>query len=104
MFKATAYVFSGSFNMIASSPSKNNVQQVFQKFHVLLKEEFSPEDIHIIACPTMEQVIHSLKILFTFITSYFTWIIYLSNYVLVLILEIVQYSDVQTLSNFWRWF
>lgn len=57
MFKVTAYVFSSSFNMITSL-SKNNVQQVFQKFHVLLKEEFSPEDIHIIACPTMEQVIN----------------------------------------------
>ena len=36
--------------------SKNNIQQVFQKFHVLLKEEFSPEDVQIIACPSMEQV------------------------------------------------
>lgn len=43
--------------------SKNNIQQVFQKFHVLLKEEFSPEDVQIIACPSMEQVIHHLKIL-----------------------------------------
>lgn len=42
--------------MIASSLSKNNIQQVFQKLHVLLKEEFSPEDIQIIACPSMEQV------------------------------------------------
>lgn len=36
--------------------SKNNIQQVYQKFHALLKEEFSPEDIQIIACPSMEQV------------------------------------------------
>lgn len=49
--------------------SKNNIQQAFQKFHVLLKEEFSPEDIQIIACPSMEQVIRSLKILVTFISS-----------------------------------
>lgn len=63
MFKMALDVFSDSVNMIAFSLSKNNVQQVFQKLHVLLKEEFSPEDIHIIACPTMEQVIHNLKIL-----------------------------------------
>lgn len=56
--------------------SKNNIQQVFQKFHVLLKEEFSPEDVEIIACPTMEQVIHDLKILVTFIPS---WLFYLSR-------------------------
>lgn len=63
MFKMAVDVFSDSLNMIALFLSKNNVQQVFQKLHVLLKEEFSPEDIHIIACPTMEQVIHSPKIL-----------------------------------------
>lgn len=38
------------------SLSKNNIQQVFQKFHALLKDEFSPEDLQIIACPPMEQV------------------------------------------------
>lgn len=37
-------------------PPKNNIQQVYQKFHALLKEEFTPEDIQIIACPSMEQV------------------------------------------------
>ncbi|KAG8137741.1 hypothetical protein E2320_004948, partial [Naja naja] len=37
--------------------SKNNVQQVFQKLHAVLKEEFSNEDLQIIACPSMEQVI-----------------------------------------------
>lgn len=68
MFKTTAYVFSDSFNVIALL-SKNNIQQVFQKFHVLLKEEFSPEDTQIIACPSMEQVIHGLKVLVSFITS-----------------------------------
>lgn len=56
MAKTTAYVLSDSFNMIASFLSKNNIQQVFQKFHVLLKEEFSPEDVQIIACPSVEQV------------------------------------------------
>lgn len=42
--------------LIWSLLSKNNIQQVYQKFHALLKEEFSPEDIQIIACPSMEQV------------------------------------------------
>lgn len=41
---------------MVSPSSKNNIQQVYQKFHALLKEEFSPEDIQIIACPSMEQV------------------------------------------------
>lgn len=35
---------------------KNNIQQAFQKLHTLLKEEFSSEDLQIIACPSMEQV------------------------------------------------
>lgn len=29
---------------------------MFQKLHAVLKEEFSDEDIQIIACPSMEQV------------------------------------------------
>lgn len=29
---------------------------MFQKLHALLKEEFSNEDLQIIACPSMEQV------------------------------------------------
>lgn len=29
---------------------------MFQKLHTLLKEEFSNEDLQIIACPSMEQV------------------------------------------------
>uniref|UniRef100_K9IMX8 Conserved oligomeric Golgi complex subunit 3 n=1 Tax=Desmodus rotundus TaxID=9430 RepID=K9IMX8_DESRO len=50
------YLSNKDTEFILFKPVRNNVQQVFQKFHVLLKEEFSPEDIHIIACPTMEQV------------------------------------------------
>ncbi|ELK35205.1 Conserved oligomeric Golgi complex subunit 3 [Myotis davidii] len=57
------YLSNKDTEFILFKPVRNNVQQVFQKLHVLLKEEFSPEDIHIIACPTMEQVIHSPKIL-----------------------------------------
>lgn len=32
---------------------------MFQKLHALLKEEFSNEDLQIIACPSMEQVYSS---------------------------------------------
>lgn len=55
--------------MTASFLSKNNIQQVFQKFHVMLKEEFHPEDIQIVACPSVEQVTLSLKTRVTFIAS-----------------------------------
>ncbi|XP_023604208.1 conserved oligomeric Golgi complex subunit 3 isoform X6 [Myotis lucifugus] len=50
------YLSNKDTEFILFKPVRNNVQQVFQKLHVLLKEEFSPEDIHIIACPTMEQL------------------------------------------------
>lgn len=35
---------------------QNNIQQVFQRLHALLQEEYSGEDLQIIACPSMEQV------------------------------------------------
>lgn len=35
---------------------QNNIQQVFQRLHGLLQEEYSGEDLQIIACPSMEQV------------------------------------------------
>lgn len=41
----------------ASDFFQNNIQQVFQKLHGLLQEEYSGEDLQIIACPSMEQVI-----------------------------------------------
>lgn len=37
---------------------QNNIQQVFQRLHALLQEEYSGEDLQIIACPSMEQVQH----------------------------------------------
>lgn len=43
-------------NILFFSFYKNNIQQVFQKLHSLLKEEFSNEDLQIVACPSMEQV------------------------------------------------
>uniref|UniRef100_A0A8C2NNZ7 Conserved oligomeric Golgi complex subunit 3 n=1 Tax=Capra hircus TaxID=9925 RepID=A0A8C2NNZ7_CAPHI len=50
------YLSNKDTEFILFKPVRNNIQQVFQKFHVLLKEEFSPEDVQIIACPSMEQV------------------------------------------------
>ncbi|XP_034792595.1 conserved oligomeric Golgi complex subunit 3 isoform X5 [Pan paniscus] len=49
------YLSNKDTEFILFKPVRNNIQQVFQKFHALLKEEFSPEDIQIIACPSMEQ-------------------------------------------------
>ncbi|KAF3825818.1 hypothetical protein GH733_006645, partial [Mirounga leonina] len=49
------YLSNKDTEFILFKPVRNNIQQVFQKFHVLLKEEFSPEDVQIIACPSMEQ-------------------------------------------------
>ncbi|XP_073068701.1 conserved oligomeric Golgi complex subunit 3 isoform X3 [Manis javanica] len=50
------YLSNKDTEFILFKPVRNNIQQAFQKFHVLLKEEFSPEDIQIIACPSMEQL------------------------------------------------
>uniref|UniRef100_A0A8C6W532 Conserved oligomeric Golgi complex subunit 3 n=1 Tax=Nannospalax galili TaxID=1026970 RepID=A0A8C6W532_NANGA len=50
------YLSNKDTEFILFKPVRNNIQQVFQKFHALLKEEFTPEDIQIIACPSMEQV------------------------------------------------
>uniref|UniRef100_A0A8C3YB60 Conserved oligomeric Golgi complex subunit 3 n=1 Tax=Catagonus wagneri TaxID=51154 RepID=A0A8C3YB60_9CETA len=50
------YLSNKDTEFILFKPVRNNIQQVFQKFHVLLKEEFSAEDIQIIACPSMEQL------------------------------------------------
>uniref|UniRef100_A0A8I3W1I3 Conserved oligomeric Golgi complex subunit 3 n=1 Tax=Callithrix jacchus TaxID=9483 RepID=A0A8I3W1I3_CALJA len=50
------YLSNRDTEFILFKPVRNNIQRVFQKFHVLLKEEFSPEDVQIIACPSMEQL------------------------------------------------
>nr|Q8CI04.3 RecName: Full=Conserved oligomeric Golgi complex subunit 3; Short=COG complex subunit 3; AltName: Full=Component of oligomeric Golgi complex 3 [Mus musculus]AAH38030.1 Cog3 protein [Mus musculus] len=50
------YLSNKDTEFILFKPVRNNIQQVFQKFHALLKEEFSSEDIQIIACPSMEQL------------------------------------------------
>ncbi|EGV97070.1 Conserved oligomeric Golgi complex subunit 3 [Cricetulus griseus] len=50
------YLSNKDTEFILFKPVRNNIQQVYQKFHALLKEEFTPEDIQIIACPSMEQL------------------------------------------------
>uniref|UniRef100_A0A6J0UUR3 Conserved oligomeric Golgi complex subunit 3 n=1 Tax=Pogona vitticeps TaxID=103695 RepID=A0A6J0UUR3_9SAUR len=50
------YLSNKDTEFILFKPVRNNIQQVFQKLHALLKEEYSNEDLQIIACPSMEQV------------------------------------------------
>uniref|UniRef100_A0A663MCL7 Conserved oligomeric Golgi complex subunit 3 n=1 Tax=Athene cunicularia TaxID=194338 RepID=A0A663MCL7_ATHCN len=50
------YLSNKDTELILFKPVRNNIQQMFQKLHALLKEEFSNEDLQIIACPSMEQV------------------------------------------------
>ncbi|KAL2310860.1 hypothetical protein Nmel_002538 [Mimus melanotis] len=50
------YLSNKDTELILFKPVRNNIQQMFQKLHTLLKEEFSNEDLQIIACPSMEQV------------------------------------------------
>ncbi|KAM6144887.1 conserved oligomeric Golgi complex subunit 3 isoform 3-T3 [Phoenicopterus ruber ruber] len=50
------YLSNKDTELILFKPVRSNIQQMFQKLHALLKEEFSDEDLQIIACPSMEQV------------------------------------------------
>ncbi|XP_040197208.1 conserved oligomeric Golgi complex subunit 3 isoform X2 [Rana temporaria] len=50
------YLANKDTEFILFKPVRSNIQQVFQKIHMLLKEEFISEDLQIIACPSMEQV------------------------------------------------
>ncbi|XP_040281372.1 conserved oligomeric Golgi complex subunit 3 isoform X1 [Bufo bufo] len=52
----SVYLANKDTEFILFKPVRSNIQQVFQKIHLLLKEEFSSEDLQIIACPSMEQV------------------------------------------------
>lgn len=47
--------FSPALSNMMALP-QNNIQQVFQRLHALLQEEYSGEDLQIIACPSLEQV------------------------------------------------
>uniref|UniRef100_A0A673K7I7 Conserved oligomeric Golgi complex subunit 3 n=1 Tax=Sinocyclocheilus rhinocerous TaxID=307959 RepID=A0A673K7I7_9TELE len=51
------YLANKDTEFILFKPVRNNVQQVFQRLHALLQKEYSGEDLQIIACPSMEQVL-----------------------------------------------
>uniref|UniRef100_A0A668AYI3 Conserved oligomeric Golgi complex subunit 3 n=1 Tax=Myripristis murdjan TaxID=586833 RepID=A0A668AYI3_9TELE len=48
------YLANRDTEFILFKPVRNNIQQVFQRLHALLLEEYSGEDLQIIACPSME--------------------------------------------------
>ncbi|KAL0985564.1 hypothetical protein UPYG_G00158660 [Umbra pygmaea] len=50
------YLANRDTEYILFKPVRNNIQQVFQKLQALLLEEYSGEDLQIIACPSMEQI------------------------------------------------
>ncbi|XP_006639077.2 conserved oligomeric Golgi complex subunit 3 [Lepisosteus oculatus] len=50
------YLANRDTEFILFKPVRNNIQQVFQKLHTVLQEEYSGEDLQIIACPSMEQI------------------------------------------------
>ncbi|XP_068602288.1 conserved oligomeric Golgi complex subunit 3 [Brachionichthys hirsutus] len=50
------YLANRDTEFILFKPVRNNIQQVFQKLHTLLQEEYSGEDLQIIACPSSEQI------------------------------------------------
>ncbi|XP_067264898.1 conserved oligomeric Golgi complex subunit 3 [Chanodichthys erythropterus] len=50
------YLANKDTEFILFKPVRNNVQQVFQRLHAFLQEEYSGEDLQIIACPSMEQI------------------------------------------------
>uniref|UniRef100_A0A673H953 Conserved oligomeric Golgi complex subunit 3 n=1 Tax=Sinocyclocheilus rhinocerous TaxID=307959 RepID=A0A673H953_9TELE len=50
------YLANKDTEFILFKPVRNNIHQVFQRLHALLQEEYSGEDLQIIACPSMEQI------------------------------------------------
>uniref|UniRef100_A0AAQ6IGY3 Conserved oligomeric Golgi complex subunit 3 n=1 Tax=Anabas testudineus TaxID=64144 RepID=A0AAQ6IGY3_ANATE len=50
------YLANRDTEFILFKPVRNNIQQVFQRLHAFLQEEYSGEDLQIIACPSMEQI------------------------------------------------
>ncbi|XP_054643703.1 conserved oligomeric Golgi complex subunit 3 isoform X3 [Dunckerocampus dactyliophorus] len=52
----TLYLANRDTEFILFKPVRNNIQQVFQRLHSLLQEEYSGEDLQIIACPSVEQI------------------------------------------------
>ncbi|KAJ8378332.1 hypothetical protein AAFF_G00243520, partial [Aldrovandia affinis] len=56
MQRMSLYLANRDTEFILFKPVRSNIQQVFQRLHALLQEEFSGEDLQIIACPSMEQI------------------------------------------------
>ncbi|XP_033966253.1 conserved oligomeric Golgi complex subunit 3 isoform X2 [Pseudochaenichthys georgianus] len=50
------YLSNRDTEFILFKPVRTNIQQVFQRLHASLQEEYSGEDLQIIACPSMEQI------------------------------------------------
>uniref|UniRef100_UPI00398EE2B3 conserved oligomeric Golgi complex subunit 3 n=1 Tax=Pristiophorus japonicus TaxID=55135 RepID=UPI00398EE2B3 len=50
------YLSNKDTEFILFKPVRSNIQQTFQKLHGVLQEDFSGEDLQIIACPSMDQV------------------------------------------------
>ncbi|XP_045062407.1 conserved oligomeric Golgi complex subunit 3 [Coregonus clupeaformis] len=50
------YLANRDAEFILFKPVRNNIQQVFQRLHTLIQEEYSGEDLQIIACPSMDQM------------------------------------------------
>uniref|UniRef100_A0A671TMP9 Conserved oligomeric Golgi complex subunit 3 n=1 Tax=Sparus aurata TaxID=8175 RepID=A0A671TMP9_SPAAU len=50
------YLANRDTEFILFKPVRTNIQQVFQRLHALLQEEYSGEDLQIIACPSTEQI------------------------------------------------
>uniref|UniRef100_A0A4W3J795 Conserved oligomeric Golgi complex subunit 3 n=1 Tax=Callorhinchus milii TaxID=7868 RepID=A0A4W3J795_CALMI len=50
------YLSNKDTEFILFKPVRSNIQQTFQKLHSVLQEDFSGEDLQIIACPSMDQV------------------------------------------------
>ncbi|XP_066562754.1 conserved oligomeric Golgi complex subunit 3 [Amia ocellicauda] len=56
MQSLSLYLANRDTEFILFKPVRNNIQQVFQKLHALIQEQYSGEDLQIIACPSMEQI------------------------------------------------
>ncbi|GCB79996.1 hypothetical protein scyTo_0016077 [Scyliorhinus torazame] len=52
----TLYLSNKDTEFILFKPVRSNIQQTFQKLHGVLQEDFSGEDLQIIACPSMDQI------------------------------------------------
>ncbi|XP_067896281.1 conserved oligomeric Golgi complex subunit 3 [Heterodontus francisci] len=50
------YLSNKDTEFILFKPVRSNIQQTFQKLHGVLQEDFSGEDLQIIACPSMDQI------------------------------------------------